>query len=73
MWTDRLRLVLRLNAATSAIGGVLAAVSAGWVSETLGIDQVLITRLIGIGLILFAADVPSCQRGPNRSCWPRRD
>lgn len=57
MLTDRLRLILRLNATTSALGGAIAAIAAGWVSETLGIDHVLLTRLVGIGLILFAADV----------------
>ena len=57
MWTQRLRTVLRLNAATSVIGGLIAIVDAGWVSDTLGIDQVTITRLIGIGLVLFGADV----------------
>ena len=57
MWTDRLRLVLRLNAATSFAGGAIAALAGPWVSETLGIDHVLITRLVGVGLVLFAADV----------------
>ena len=57
MWTHRLRLVLRLNATTSFVGGAIAAIAAGWVSETLGIDHVAITRIVGIGLILFAADI----------------
>ncbi len=57
MWTKRLRTILRLNAATSAVGGLIAAIGAGWVSDTLGIDHVAITRLVGIGLIVFAADV----------------
>ncbi len=35
-------------------GGAIAAVAGPWVSDTLGIDQVLITRLVGVGLIAFA-------------------
>lgn len=65
MWTDRLRLVLRLNAATSLAGGAVAAVAAGWVSETLGIDHVAITRIVGIGLMLFAADVAFTSTRPE--------
>lgn len=57
MWTTLLRYVLRLNAATSLVGGLIAALDAGWVSETLGIGNVAITRIVGIGLIVFAADV----------------
>ena len=57
MWTHRLRLVLRLNATTSFVGGAIAAIAAAWVSETLGIGHVAITRLVGIGLMVFAADV----------------
>ena len=56
-WTGRLRAVLRLNAATSLGGGLVAAIASPWVSDTLGIDHVLITRLLGVGLVLFAADV----------------
>ncbi len=57
MWTKRLRTVLGLNATTSAVGGLIAAIGAGWVSDSLGIDHVAITRLVGIGLVLFAVDV----------------
>lgn len=57
MWTKRLRTVLRLNATSSLIGGLIAAVAAGWVSDTLGIDQVTVTRVVGFGLIVFAIDV----------------
>ena len=55
--TNRLRLVLRLNAVTSFAGGAIAAIAGPWVSETLGIDHVLITRAVGVGLIAFAAFV----------------
>ncbi len=57
MWTKRLRTILRLNATTSVVGGLIAAIGASWVSDTLGIDHVAITRLIGAGLVLFAVDV----------------
>ncbi|MEL7157690.1 MAG: hypothetical protein AAFN30_13960 [Actinomycetota bacterium] len=57
MWIDRLRLVLRLNALTSFLGGALAVIAAPWVSETLGIDHVTATRLVGVGLIGFALHV----------------
>lgn len=57
MWIERLRLVLRLNAATSLLGGLVALAAGPWVSTTLGIDHVAITRLLGAGLIAFALHV----------------
>lgn len=48
---EKLRLVLRINAFFSLACGVVAVVAAGWVSRELGIDHVVITRLIGIGLV----------------------
>jgi hypothetical protein len=57
MWIHRLRTVLRLNAVTSLLGGLAAAVFASPLSESLGIDHVAVTRLIGIGLIVFAGAV----------------
>ena len=57
MWIDRLRLVLRLNALSSLASGLVAAIAATWVSETLGIDHVAITRVVGVGLVAFAANV----------------
>jgi len=65
MWSNRLRTVLRLNAALSVSGGLIAAVAAGWVSDTLGVDQVLLTRIIGIGLVVFAADVAFVASRPE--------
>lgn len=53
----RSRLVLRANAAFSTAGGLLAVIAASWLSDVSGIDHVLITRLGGVGLLLFAADV----------------
>lgn len=54
--TSRARLVLRANAATSAVTGAIAVVAAGWLSDVAGIDHVVITRLAGVGLLLFAAE-----------------
>ena len=65
MWADRLRTVLRINAATSLAGGLVAAVATGWVSETLGVDHLAITRIVGIGLILFAANVAYASTRPE--------
>lgn len=52
--TNRLRLVLRANAATSIAGGAIALIAGSWVSRELGIDHVTLTRLLGAGLIGFA-------------------
>jgi hypothetical protein len=63
--SDRLRLVLQANAAFSFVSGVVALVAGSWVSEQLGIDHVLITRLLGAGLIVFAGDVVFVSRRPE--------
>jgi hypothetical protein len=55
--SHRLRLVLRANATFSLVGGIIALAAGSWVSETFGIDHVVITRLLGAGLIVFAGDV----------------
>lgn len=68
--TTRLRLVLRANAGFSIAGGAIAALAGSWVSRELGIDHVVLTRLLGAGLIAFAglvlavswADEPRLQR-----------
>ena len=39
---SRSRLVLRANAAFSTIGGLVAVVAAGWLSDVSGIDHVTI-------------------------------
>lgn len=53
----RLRMVLMTNAATSFAGGALGLAAAPWLSEQLGFDHVALTRIISIGLMLFALDV----------------
>ena len=63
--THRSRLVLRANAAFSTVGGLIALVAAGWLSDVSGIDHVVLTRLGGIGLLLFAADVYRQSRLPE--------
>jgi hypothetical protein len=60
--SQRLRLVLRANAAFSLIGGLIAVAAGPWVSERLGIDHVAVTRLLGAGLIVFAGDVANVSR-----------
>ncbi len=61
---SRSRLVMRANAAFSTLGGLIALVAAGWLSDASGIDHVVLTRLGGIGLLLFAADVYRQSRLP---------
>jgi len=60
--SNRLRLVLRANATTSAAGGAIALVAASWVSRELGIDHVVLTRVLGAGLVLFALQVLMISR-----------
>lgn len=58
----RLRLVLRANATFSFTCGVVALVAGAWLSRELGIGHVLLTRLLGGGLILFAVAVMVISR-----------
>jgi hypothetical protein len=55
--TPKLRLVLQTNAAFSAAGGLLAVAAASFVSDKGGIGHVALTRLVGVGLLIFAVDV----------------
>lgn len=50
-----LRNTLRLNALLSASTGLLALAAGPWLADTLGTDHVGIVRLLGAGLVLFAA------------------
>lgn len=54
---DRLRTVLGANAATSLVSGLLASVAPGFVAEMMDLDAVTWTRLVGIGLVVFAVEV----------------
>ncbi len=51
---SKLRNVLKANAAFSVIGGLVAVTDAPWVSEQTGIDHVAVTRVVGVGLLVFA-------------------
>lgn len=53
----RLRLVLTTNAATSVAAGLVAVLAAGWCVDELGLQSEGWTRVVGAGLVLFAADV----------------
>ena len=61
-----LRLVLRANATTSALFGLVGAIGAGYWSDRLGVDHVAITLIVSIGLVLFAADVLRISRLPTQ-------
>lgn len=67
---SRLRLVLAANATTSLLGGLIALAAGPWLSATLGIDHVAVTRLLGAGLVLFGVDVAVVSRGPKRRLLP---
>ena len=58
----RLRMVLMTNAATSFAGGAVGLSAAPWLSEELGFDHVALTRMISIGLMVFALDVALLAR-----------
>ncbi len=55
--SSKLRLVLRANAIFSTVAGIVAVVSAGWLSRSSGIDHVALTRLGGVALIIFGIAV----------------
>ena len=63
---SRSRLVLRANATFSTVSGLIAVLAAGWVSDASGIDHVALTRLGGVGLLLFAAEVFRQSRLPEQ-------
>ena len=57
-----LRIVLRSNATTSGLGGIVAAAAPGPIDDILGTGQQGWVRLVGIGLVLFAASVVATSR-----------
>jgi hypothetical protein len=63
---SKLRTVLKLNAAFSALSGLAAVLAGPWVSEHSGIDHVTLTRLAGVGLVVFAVDVAAVSRSDER-------
>lgn len=54
---ERLRAVLGVNALVSGLAGLAAAVAAEPVADLLGTGHTAIVRAVGIGLVLFAADL----------------
>lgn len=60
-----LRLVLRGNAFTSALAGAVGLIGASYWSERLGIDNVAVTAIVSIGLLIFAADVVRASRASD--------
>ena len=58
----RLRMVLMINAATSFAGGAVGLATAPWLSDELGFDHVALTRILSIGLMVFALDVALLAR-----------
>jgi hypothetical protein len=62
----RLRLVLATNATTSGLGGLAAVVAAGTVDSALGTDSIMWVRIVGAGLVLFAALVLWTARSTTR-------
>ena len=56
---DALRTILRLNAATSLLGGLAATAAAGPVDRLLGTGEPGWVRVMGVGLLLFAGGVAS--------------
>jgi hypothetical protein len=52
-----LRNTLRLNAVTSMSGGLVSAIAGGWTAKLLGTEHTGLVRLVGVGLIVFAAHV----------------
>ena len=63
---QRLRLVLRANAAFSALTGTAALIAGSWVSRRLGIDNMALTRALGVGLLGFAAAAVAIARADER-------
>lgn len=62
---SRARLALRANATFSTVTGVIGIAAAGWVSERSGIEPTWIIRLVGVGLLVFAADLIRQSRLPE--------
>ena len=57
-----LRLVLRANAATSAVAGGVATAVPHWLDELLGTGHPAWIRVVGLGLLLFALEVLTVSR-----------
>ena len=67
----RLRWVLRANATTSALAGVVGLAAAPWCVEQLGTQSVGWTRAIGAALLLFALGVADASRADRAALVSR--
>lgn len=61
----RLRLVLRSNALTSGLGGLVAVAAPRWLDELLGTGHPGWVRLVGAGLVAFAGVVVWVSRASS--------
>jgi hypothetical protein len=52
-----LRRALRANAGFSGISGIIALFGANFLSSFIGISEPMVFRVLGVGLILYAADL----------------
>src|SRR5687768_13706482 len=57
----QLRDVLHVNALVSGASGIFATVANEWLGELMGVTPA-VTRLVGVGLVLFAVDVALSAR-----------
>jgi len=53
----RLRNALRMNTGFSLLTGLIALIASGAISDVLGVEQIWLVRLLGVGLVGFAAFV----------------
>ena len=68
--TDRMRTLLRADAALCAVTGLVAAAAAGPVADLLGPDvSTLVVRVVGLALIAYALDLALTSRAAAR--WQR--
>ncbi len=61
----RLRTVLSVNAATSFAAGIAGLTATDRLVDTLGLQSAGWTRLVSVGLLLFAVDVALGARSPR--------
>lgn len=66
---QRLRNTLRLNASTSLVGGLVAAIAPGVLDRLLGTGQPLWVRGVGIALGVFAIDVALVAASRTTRLW----
>ncbi len=64
---ERLQLVLKANATTSGLGGLIGLVAAGFLSDWMGVDHVVLTAAVSAGLIVFAALVVHASSTTERA------